>query len=151
MKILALDTSDLAASVAILEDGKVISSYSFSHQKTHSQRLLGMVQRVLLDIGCKPQEMDVLAVSVGPGSFTGLRIGVTTIKAMGYALKKPVIGINTLDALANRVLPEGTLICPMMDARNRQVFTSFSIPFLKYLSNKKSCEPAKSSGFSYFF
>ncbi|HEX2926185.1 MAG TPA: tRNA (adenosine(37)-N6)-threonylcarbamoyltransferase complex dimerization subunit type 1 TsaB [Ruminiclostridium sp.] len=124
MKILALDTSTNVATAAILEDDIIIGEYSCNKGKTHSQRLMPMIQNLLEAVGLKASDMDAFAASIGPGSFTGLRIGVTTVKAMAFAAQKPVISVYTLDALAYNLAASKAIICPVIDARNDQVFTA---------------------------
>jgi universal bacterial protein YeaZ len=124
MKILAVDTSASVASVAVMEDGVLLGEYSINNKKTHSQKLLPMINELLKNLDISVKEMDYFAASSGPGSFTGLRIGITTIKTLAYSADKPVIAVPTLDALANNVAPSEALVCPMMDARNSQVYTA---------------------------
>lgn len=124
MKVLAVDTSSVVATVALMEDERLLGEYSINNKKTHSQKLMVMIKEILAGLELKPSDIDVYAASIGPGSFTGLRIGVTTVKAMAYANSKPVIGVPTLDALAYNVVTSGLIICPILDARNNQVFTA---------------------------
>lgn len=124
MKILAVDTSSNVATVAICEDERLLGEYTIHHQKTHSQKLVPMIKELMSSLDLAPKDIDLFAGSIGPGSFTGLRIGITTIKAMAYALKKPVIGVPSLDALAYNIPENERLICPIMDARNKQVYTA---------------------------
>ncbi len=124
MRILALDTSTNVATAAILEDDVIIGEYSCNKGKTHSQRLMPMIQSLLEAVGLKAADMDAFAASIGPGSFTGLRIGVTTVKAMAFAAQKPVVSVYTLDALAFNLAGSKAIICPVIDARNNQVFTA---------------------------
>lgn len=124
MKILALDTSTNVAAAAIMEDDVLIGEFSCNRGKTHSERLMPMIDCLFEKTGLCAADMDVFSASIGPGSFTGLRIGVTTAKAMAFAAGKPVIGIHTLDALAYNIPGFQGLICPVIDARNDQVFTS---------------------------
>jgi len=124
MKILAVDTSSETASVAIMDNEKLMGEYSINHKKTHSQKLMPMIINIMENLDLKPEDIDVYAASSGPGSFTGLRIGVATIKAMAYSFKKPVVSVPTLDAFVYNVPTADALICPMMDARNRQVYTA---------------------------
>lgn len=124
MRILAVDTSTNVASAAILEDQTIIGEYNCNRGKTHSQRLMPMVQHLMETTGLTVNDIDAFSASIGPGSFTGLRIGVTTIKAMAFAAEKPVISVHTLDALAYNLPFAENLICPMIDARNNQVFTA---------------------------
>jgi len=124
MKILALDTSTIAATVAVIEDEKLLGEFLLNHKKTHSQKLLPMIKEIMEELELKPEDVDVFAASTGPGSFTGLRIGVTTIKAMAYALDKPVVGVPTLDVLAYNSPIGSFMVCPIIDARNNQVYTA---------------------------
>lgn len=124
MKVLAIDTSTSVAGVAVMEDQKLLGEMFVNHQKTHSQKLMIMVKQLMNSLDITPKEIDIYAASTGPGSFTGLRIGVTTIKTMAFALEKPVISVPTLDSLAYNIHTGNFLVCPIMDARNRQVYTS---------------------------
>lgn len=124
MKILAVDTSTSVAAVAVLDGSKLAGEYILDHKKNHSQKFMPMIDEVLKSLELKPADIDVFAAGTGPGSFTGLRIGVTTIKAMAYASKKPVVSIPTLDALAYNLYPFAEFVCPIMDARNNQVYTA---------------------------
>lgn len=123
MKILALDSSGLVASVAIVEDDVVVAEYTTDFKKTHSQTLLPMLDEIVRMTELDLKEIDAIAVSAGPGSFTGLRIGSATAKGLGLALDKPLIGIPTVDALAFNLYGTDKLICPIMDARRSQVYT----------------------------
>ena len=112
MKILAIDSSGLVASVAVTEDDSLIAEYTTNYKKTHSQTLLPMLDEVKkmieLDLSC----IDAIAVSAGPGSFTGLRIGSATAKGLGLALDKPIISVPTVDALAMNVYGTDHIVCP---------------------------------------
>ncbi len=124
--ILALDTTATPVSCAVARDGKILASY-FSHTGlTHSQTLMPMVESVLRLTGLTPAELDALAVNVGPGSFTGVRIGVSAVKGLGFADQKPCVPVSTLEAMAVcfRGLPGEARICCVMDARCRQVYTA---------------------------
>lgn len=125
MLTLAVDTSGLTASCAVVEDGKVIAEVSTKHGKTHSQKILPMIKTTLSMLDREMKDVDLFASSIGPGSFTGLRIGVVTIKGLAYSLKKPAYGVPTLDALAYSMPDFNGIISPMLDARNNQVFTAF--------------------------
>ncbi|MDQ2086215.1 tRNA (adenosine(37)-N6)-threonylcarbamoyltransferase complex dimerization subunit type 1 TsaB [Herbivorax sp. ANBcel31] len=124
MKILAVDTSTLVAAVSVMEDERLLGEYIVNHKKTHSQRLMPMIKGLLDELELKPTDIDIFAASTGPGSFTGLRIGVTTIKTMAYAVSKSLVGVPTLDSLAYNILMRSFIICPIMDARNNQVYTA---------------------------
>lgn len=123
MKILALDSSGLVASVAIVTENELLAEYTVNYKKTHSQTLLPMLDEIVTMIGLELSEIDAIAISSGPGSFTGLRIGSATAKGLGYALDKPIIAVPTLDALAYNLYGTDKIICPIMDARREQVYT----------------------------
>ena len=124
MKILAVDASGQVASVAVATENGILAEYSVDYLKTHSQTLLPMIDEVLKMTDTDKMTLDAIAVSEGPGSFTGLRIGVATVKGLAAALDKPVIAVPTLEMLAGNFLGSGELICPMMDARRNQVYTT---------------------------
>jgi len=123
MRILALDSSGLVATVAILEDEQTIAEYTVNYKKTHSQTLLPMLDEIIKMTWFDLNSIDAIAVAGGPGSFTGLRIGSATAKGLGLALNKPLIHIPTVDGMAYNLYGNKGLICPMMDARRNQVYT----------------------------
>lgn len=123
MKILGLDSSGLVASVAIVEDDNLRGEFTMNYKKTHSQTLLPMLDEVVRMIELDLHTIDAIAVSAGPGSFTGLRIGSATAKGLGLALDKPLIHIPTVDALAYNLYGHKDVICPIMDARRNQTYT----------------------------
>ena len=123
MKICAIDSSGLVASVAIVEDELVIAEYSIQYKITHSQTLLPMLAEVCERIDMDINDIDMFAVSAGPGSFTGLRIGVATVKGLGLATGKQVVSVPTLEGLAYNAYGCGDVVCPIMDARRHQVYT----------------------------
>lgn len=123
MKILGLDSSGLVASVAIVEDDNLRGEFTMNYKKTHSQTLLPMLDEVVKMIELDLNTIDAIAVSGGPGSFTGLRIGSATAKGLGLALDKPLIHIPTVDALAYNLYGHKDMICPLMDARRSQTYT----------------------------
>ena len=123
MKIMALDTSGKSVSAAVAEDGCLMSHIWFRHGKTHAETLMPCIEATLSGLEIKLSEIDVFAVVSGPGSFTGLRIGISTIKALAYANKKPVAGIPTHDALAKNLEDCGdTLICPVIGANKDLIY-----------------------------
>jgi tRNA threonylcarbamoyladenosine biosynthesis protein TsaB len=124
MKVLGIDTSTPCASVGLADDGGVISEYLLNVPVTHSERLLAAIHFVLNEAGCAVEALDGWAVSLGPGSFTGLRIGISTVKGLAYATGRPVVGVPTLDGLAAQVSPTPYLICPILDARKKEVYTA---------------------------
>ena len=123
MKILALDSSGLVASVAIVDEQQLVAEYTMNHKKTHSQTLVPMLDEVRNMIELDLQTIDAIALAAGPGSFTGLRIGSATAKGLGLALDKPIIPVPTVDALAYNLYGVEKVICPLMDARRNQVYT----------------------------
>ncbi len=122
MKILGLDSSGLVASVAIVEGEELIGEFTTNYKKTHSQTLLPMLDDLLKQLEFDIAEIDAIAISGGPGSFTGLRIGAATAKGLGLALDKPLIHIKTTEAMAYQLYGAKKLICPIMDARRNQVY-----------------------------
>lgn len=124
MKILAIDSSTNVASCAIMDDEKILGEALVNNNTTHSQKLLPLIADVLDRCEIDIKEIDVFAVSVGPGSFTGLRIGVSTINGLAQATDKPVIGVSSLEALAHNVSTSEKLIAPLLDARRDRSFTA---------------------------
>ncbi|MCX6284893.1 MAG: tRNA (adenosine(37)-N6)-threonylcarbamoyltransferase complex dimerization subunit type 1 TsaB [Bacteroidetes bacterium] len=127
--VLCLETSSGVCSVAVGKDGIILSCHESDQKNAHSSQLTSQVDRALRDAGLTLPELDAIAVSMGPGSYTGLRIGVAAAKGFCYALSKPMIAIPTLKALAlgmrelNNI--EGSfLLCPMLDARRMEVYTA---------------------------
>lgn len=123
MKIIAIDSSGLVASVAILENDTVLAQYSVNYKKTHSQTLLPMLSEIVKMTEFNLEDVDAIAISQGPGSFTGLRIGSATAKGLAFSLQKPIIEVPTLEAMAYQLFGYEGVICPMMDARRGQVYT----------------------------
>lgn len=123
MKILALDSSGLVASVALITENSMLAEYTVNYKKTHSQTLLPMLHEITAMVDLDLNEIDAIAVSSGPGSFTGLRIGSATAKGLGLALDKPIISVPTLDGMAYQFFGTDKIICPLMDARRNQVYT----------------------------
>lgn len=123
MKILALDSSGLVASVAIVTEDAMLAEYTLNYKKTHSQTLLPMLDEIVKMLEIDLSEIDAIAVAAGPGSFTGLRIGSSTAKGLGLALGIPLISVPTVDGLAYNLFGTDKLICPLMDARRNQVYT----------------------------
>lgn len=123
MRILGIESSSLVASAAVVENEVTLAEYTVNYKKTHSQTLLPMIDEMMRLLDMEPSAVDAIAVSGGPGSFTGLRIGSATAKGLGLALKKPLIHVPTLDAMAYGLFGVSGLICPMMDARRQQVYT----------------------------
>ena len=123
MKILAIDSSGLIASAALATEDAVLAEYTTNYKKTHSQTLLPMIDEIVKMTETELSELDAIAVTAGPGSFTGLRIGSATAKGLGQALDKPLIAVPTTEALAWNFCGTEAVICPLMDARRSQVYT----------------------------
>jgi tRNA threonylcarbamoyladenosine biosynthesis protein TsaB len=141
MKILAVDTATKSCSVAIIDDGTLSAELTTMDDQTHSKHLMELIHKVLGISGASAGELDGLAVTIGPGSFTGLRIGISTIKGMAYGLNKPVVGISSLDALAWQCADRSYLICPLLDARKGEVYSA-TYRFKNNILTPKSPEKA---------
>ena len=125
MKILAFDSSAVSASVALVEDGKLLAESFLNVGLTHSATLMPMTQQLLQASNCKLEDVDALAVSAGPGSFTGLRIAVSCVKGIAAALNKKCVAVSTLEAMACNLPPIGEFtICAVMDARCKQFYNA---------------------------
>ena len=124
MKILALDSTAVVGTVALCEDQKLIAHYTLNTGNTHSQTLLPMIESALRSAEWEIDDLDLFAVSNGPGSFTGVRIGVSVIKGIAFGRGKPCAAVSTLEALAENTAGLTGLICPVMDARRAQVYNA---------------------------
>ncbi len=124
MRVLAFDAAGKGLSVAVAEPGKVLAEAGLNVGLTHSQRLLPVVQSLLLAADIAPETLDMVAVTNGPGSFTGLRIGLATAKGLAEIWGVPLAPVSTLAAVAYAVRGMGALICPMLDARRNEVYTA---------------------------
>lgn len=124
MNILGIDTATMAGSIAVISEQQLIAETTVNTKTTHTERLLPTIDQMLRAASLTMQQIDGIAVASGPGSFTGLRIGVTTAKSLAYSIRKPLVGIPSLDALASQFLYTEVLICPMLDARKQEVYTA---------------------------
>lgn len=124
MIVLALDSTAVAASVALCDDEKMLASYTVCIGNTHSETLLPMVESVLRTAHLTPDDIDLFACSVGPGSFTGVRIGVATVKGLAFGKEKPCVAVSTLEALAYNLVGFEGIACPVMNARRSQVYNA---------------------------
>lgn len=122
MRILALDTASGSGSVAIADGDDFLAEITATRRETHSRYLMRIIDRALQLAGLDLKEIEGFAVTRGPGSFTGLRIGVSTVKGLAWGMQKPVVGISSLEALAMQAAPTSRLICAMLDARNHEVY-----------------------------
>ena len=123
MKILALDSTAKTSSVAVLENDTLLGLFSVNIQNTHSETLLPMVKSILESLKLTNEDIDAYAVSEGPGSFTGVRIGVATIKGLAFGREKPCVGVSTIEALYENLADCEGIVCPIMNARRGQVYT----------------------------
>ncbi len=123
MKILALDTTANTSSVALLENESLIGIYTVNTKNTHSETLLPMIKHLLETLRLTNDDIDAYAVSNGPGSFTGVRIGVSTIKGLAFGKNKPCVEVSTIEALAQNLEGFEGIICPIMNARRGQAYT----------------------------
>lgn len=138
MKILGVDTSTNILSVAIVEDKDIIANLSRTLEKGHSSGLVPMIEEILKKSNISLKQIDGFAVGIGPGSFTGLRVGVTTMKTLAFAVDKPIVGISSLDTIAYNGIGTSGLICPIVDAKRNQVYSAIYAwegKVLKRLSN----------------
>jgi len=135
MNILAIDTSALTATAAIISDGTLLGEMSITTKLTHSQTIMPMIDELLKKVSLDISDIDLFACSEGPGSFTGLRIGIGTIKGLAYGSGRPVVGVSTLEALAHNISFTDLVISPIMDARRGQVYNAL----YKYNGSKLEC------------
>ncbi len=124
MRVLGIDTSTQCGSIGLVEGQQILCEYMLNRKMSHSERVLKTIDRVLEDSGVSIGEIDGFAISIGPGSFTGLRIGVSAVKGLAFATGKRVAGVSTLDALAQNIKYSPYLICPLLDARKGEVYTA---------------------------
>jgi len=161
MKLLAIESSARAASVALTEDGKLVSQFFQASPLTHSRTLLKMTEDMLADLAMTMADVDCVAVAKGPGSFTGVRIGVAAAKGLAWGADKPAVGVSTLEAMAYHLLDrrEG-VICSAMDARRNEIynalFTSDGAKLTRLCSDRAVplaliVGEAKKTGKPYFF
>lgn len=124
MKILAIDTSATAASVAVAEEDKIIGEYFINTKLTHSQTLIPMAEQLLKSVSLSVNDIDAVAVNAGPGSFTGVRIGVAAAKGIAFANDLPCISVSTMQSMAYNMLENDCIVCGVMDARCQQVYNA---------------------------
>lgn len=135
MTVLGLEASGIVASVALVSDDKLIAEYTINHKRTHSKTLLPMLDEVTCRLDIDINDIDAIASSAGPGSYTGLRISSATAKGIAMALDKPIISVPTMEALAYNVWAAASYICPIADARRERVYTG-----IYYYSDGVMCE-----------
>lgn len=123
MKVLAMDTSTFVMGVAIADGGVVLGEIHTNLKKNHSLRLMPAISKLMEEANLLPEELDRIVVAHGPGSYTGVRIGVTTAKTLAFALDVPIVGVSTLEAFAQNGRFFSGFVCPFIDARRGQVYT----------------------------
>ncbi|MFH2045560.1 MAG: tRNA (adenosine(37)-N6)-threonylcarbamoyltransferase complex dimerization subunit type 1 TsaB [Pseudomonadota bacterium] len=146
MKILAVDTAAKSCSVAIVHNKNLLAELVSEVRETHSKHLMSMIKKIFETSGLNPHDLDGFSVTKGPGSFTGLRIGISSVKGFAEATGKPVAGISTLDALAEQLPETPYLICVMIDARKGEVYSSryrFVAGMVKKQTQEKNILPEK--------
>ena len=147
MLILASDTSTKTASVALLRDRTIVAESFINTGKNHGETLLPEIVNLLSSGNTKLDEIDLFAVTTGPGSFTGLRIGVSTVKGLAFATGRPVVGVSTLETLASNLSNSVIAICPMLDARKGEVYTALYRPeeadFPKEIVSEEVTDPGE--------
>ncbi len=124
MLVLGLDTATRSASIGLVEGERIIGEYNLTVDQVHSKRLMPMIDRLINECNHSIHDVEGIAVSCGPGSFTGLRIGMATAKGLAYALKVPLVGVSTLKALCWNCAPSTGLLCPVVDARMKEFYTA---------------------------
>jgi len=146
MKILGVDTATTSCSVAIVDKTSLLSEFTIDREETHSKHLMDMIQAAMRMAGLNFSDLDGFAVTKGPGSFTGLRIGISTIKGLAVASEKPIVGVSSLETLAFQVSYSRDLICPILDARKGEVYFSryrFQNGHLKKQTKERVAPPDK--------
>ena len=122
MKVLGIETSGNIGGIALGKDNRIIITGSLGAPALHDKELVSAIKSMLCEVGWTPLDIDLIAVDVGPGSYTGLRVGVTCAKTLGYALNKPVIDVPVFDVIAENYPMDSTPICPVLDARRGHVY-----------------------------
>jgi len=134
MKILAFDSTAKAASAAVCDDGRLLGLYNIDNGLTQSELLLPMAENLLASLKLSFSDIELLAAAVGPGSFTGVRIGVALVKGIAFGRNTPCVAVSTLEALADNISPLRGILVPVMDARRGQLYTAI------FKSDGVSCE-----------
>lgn len=127
MKILSIDTATAAASCAVIEDDKLLGEITYNYKKQHSIILMTIIDTLLKNVNTSIGDIDGFVVSKGPGSFTGLRIGISTVKGLSQGTNKPFVGISTLDALAYNLAYTDGIICPILNALRGNVYSAIYV------------------------
>ena len=124
MIIVGMDTSSVNATVAVMNENKLIGEYIISNDRTHSQIIMPLLDDLLRKCGVKISDVDVFATAIGPGSFTGVRIGMASVKTLAQMCEKPIIGVSSLESLSYNCSFFDGIICPIIDARHKEVYNA---------------------------
>jgi len=122
--VLAIDSSSIVTTIAVLNEEKLLAEYIENDRQSHSEKMMVVIKKVLKNLGLAVSDLDVIAVAKGPGSFTGIRIGMACAQGIAHAISKPMIGVNTLDGLAHNLMHSKDLICPVINAQRQELYTS---------------------------
>lgn len=136
MKILAMDTSSVNATVAVCDENRILGEYTVSNERAHSQIIMPMLESLLNHCSLTIKDIDVFAVALGPGSFTGLRIGISAMKTLAQSLSKPIIGVSSLDEVASSFFGTDKIVCPIFDARRNEVYNALYLNGNKFVSER---------------
>lgn len=140
MLIFGTDTCCMAATAALLSEERLVAQTVLNNKKTHSQNIMPMIEFMMEKAEVSPSDIDCFAAAVGPGSFTGVRIGVATVKALSFAAQKPCVAVSTLEALGHNVSHFSGIICPILDARRNQVYNAlFEGGSMKRITDDRAC------------
>jgi len=139
MKILSMDTSSVNATVAVCDDNKILGEYTIGNERAHSQIIMPMLEDMLKRSNLSIKDIDIFAVALGPGSFTGLRIGVAAMKTLALSLNKKIIGVSSLDSVAENFPWQDKYICPIFDARRNDVYNAIYYNGKK-ITNDRICD-----------
>lgn len=142
MRVLAVDCTTERESVALVNDGDVLAEVRFARSGLPSRQLLPAVEFLLRSVGVNPESLDAYAVTVGPGSFTGLRVGIATVQGLALALARPCLGLSTLDVLAARIEGAAPFLVPLMDGGRGQVYARLYDQSARPLAEPRAEEPA---------
>ncbi|MCK5533894.1 tRNA (adenosine(37)-N6)-threonylcarbamoyltransferase complex dimerization subunit type 1 TsaB [bacterium] len=124
MKVLGIETTSKICSVAVLENENLAAEYILNIKGRHSEKLFSGLNKILTDLGIKIKDLEGIGVSIGPGSFTGIRVGISAVRGLAQALKIPIVGVSSLDILALSVFPCDFFVCPIIDALRKEVYTA---------------------------
>jgi tRNA threonylcarbamoyladenosine biosynthesis protein TsaB len=123
MKILSIESASVTASCAVSDDEKILGEYTLRHKKTHSEKLMPLIEELMGELNLKINDIDIISISKGPGSYTGLRIGAAIAKSLAYAADIKIASVPTMKSLAANVYDEHKLIVPIMDAKAGRIYT----------------------------